>query len=263
MTTFDTHAAPSSTTVAPDRPQPLAVVTGASRGLGLALARALATRDWAIVMTARTPSTLAAAADQVRSTTGTKRGRGGTTTVRTVAGDIADADHRARVADVVAGLGRLDLLVNNAGTLGPSPLPRLEDLPPDDFVDLLTTNVVAQMAMFQAMRPHLASGATVVNITSDAAVGAWEGWGGYGAGKAALDHVSAVLAVEHPDLHVHAVDPGDLHTDMHQAAFPGEDISDRTAPEEVAPTIVDLVEDVPPSGRHRVADLRIGQRVGA
>jgi NAD(P)-dependent dehydrogenase (short-subunit alcohol dehydrogenase family) len=238
--------------VAEDRP--LAVVTGASRGLGRAIAEELVDRGWRVVVTARTPATLAATAAALRRRA-MGAGRHRATAVSIVAGDVGDAAHRRELAATVTRLGPLELLVNNAGTLGPSPLPRLEDLAPGAFADLLATNVVAQLAVVQALLPHMATGATIIDVTSDAAVGAWEGWGGYGATKAALDHVGAVLAVEHPDLHVHAVDPGDLRTAMHQAAFPGEDIGDRPPPETVAPTIVDLVERRVPSGRHRAVDL--------
>ena len=154
--------------------------------------------------------------------------------VTAVAGDVADPRHRAALAEAVGP--RLDLLVNNASDLGPSPLPPLADLPPDELLRVLAVNTVAPLALVQAVLPALrGAGGRVVNISSDAAVEAYEGWGGYGASKAALDQLTAVLAVEHPELRVYAVDPGDMATDMHQAAFPGEDISDRPAPETVVP----------------------------
>lgn len=223
---------------------PLAVVTGASRGLGRALARGLAADGWALVLDARTPSDLAAVGAEVDHAP----------TVRLVTGDVADAGHRAELASAAATIGPVDLLVNNAGALGPSPLPHLVDLDPEAFADLLAVNTVAPLAVLQALRPHLAPGATICNVTSDAAHGAWPGWGGYGASKAALEQVTAVLAAEHPDLHVHAVDPGDLRTAMHQRAFPGEDISDRPEPATVVPAFLALVAARLPSGRHGLSD---------
>ena len=177
-----------------------------------------------------------------------------TALVTAVPGDDADPAHRRALADAV-GL-RLDLLVNNASELGPSPLPHLADLDPGDFLRILTVNAVAPLAVVQAVLPALrAARGTVVNISSDAAVEAYEGWGGYGASKAALDQLSAVLAVEQPDLRVLTVDPGDMATDMHQAAFPGEDISDRPAPESVVPALLALLDGDLPSGRYRAADI--------
>jgi len=222
-----------------------AVVTGASQGLGRAVATGLARHGWEVVVTARTARDLLDAADDLAQTT----------TVTAVVGDVTDPAHRHDLATTVAALGPVDLLVNNASTLGPSPLPRLEHLAPDDLRTLLDTNVVAPMAVVQALRPHLADDATIIDISSDAAIGAWEGWGGYGASKAALDHLTAVLAVEHPTWHVHAVDPGDLRTAMHQRAFPDQDISDRPLPETVVEPIMALVEARAPSGRHRAKDL--------
>lgn len=222
-----------------------AVVTGASQGLGRALATGLARDGWELVLTARTPADLHRAARELAPLT----------TVTPVVGDVTDPVHRRDLARVVAGRGPIDLLVNNASTLGPSPLPRLEHLAPDDLGRILDTNVVAPLAIIQVLAPHLSPDATVLNVSSDAAIGAWEGWGGYGASKAALDHVSAVLAVEHPSWHVHALDPGDLRTAMHQRAFPGEDIRDRPLPATVVAPVLALVDTPRPSGRIRVADL--------
>jgi NAD(P)-dependent dehydrogenase (short-subunit alcohol dehydrogenase family) len=221
-----------------------ALVTGASRGLGRALATALADRGWRLVLDGRDPDRLA--------TTVAALGR--PELVTAVPGDVADPDHRAAL---VAAVGpRLDLLVNNASALGPSPLPPLADLPTEGFQQVLATNVVAPLALLQAVLPALrrATG-IVVDISSDAAVEAYAGWGGYGASKAALDQLTAVLAVEHPELRVYAVDPGDMATEMHQAAFPGEDISDRPAPETVVPALLALVDGGLPSGRYRAADV--------
>jgi NAD(P)-dependent dehydrogenase (short-subunit alcohol dehydrogenase family) len=221
-----------------------ALVTGASRGLGRALSAALADRGWRLVLDGR---------DAERLTT-TVAALPHPELVTAVPGDVADPQHRAALAEAVGP--QLDLLVNNASNLGPSPLPQLADLPPEEFLRVLTVNTVAPLALVQAVLPalRLAHG-TVVDISSDAAVEAYAGWGGYGASKAALDQVTAVLAVEHPELRVFAVDPGDMATDMHQSAFPGEDISDRPAPETVVPALFALLDGDLPSGRYRAADL--------
>jgi NAD(P)-dependent dehydrogenase (short-subunit alcohol dehydrogenase family) len=221
-----------------------ALVTGASRGLGRALSAALADRGWRLVLDGRDAERLATAVAALPHPE----------LVTAVPGDVADPQHRAALAEAVGP--RLDLLVNNASNLGPSPLPQLADLPPEEFLRVLTVNTVAPLALVQAVLPalRLAHG-TVVDISSDAAVEAYAGWGGYGASKAALDQVTAVLAVEHPELRVFAVDPGDMATDMHQSAFPGEDISDRPAPETVVPALFALLDGDLPSGRYRAADL--------
>ena len=226
---------------------PVAIVTGASRGLGLALATALHAAGWQLVLDARDGDRLASAVE----------GLPFPDRVTALTGDVADPAHRAALAAAVpAGL---DLLVANASDLGPSPLPRLSDLPPDEFLRVLAVNTVAPLALVQAVVPALRStGGRVVNISSDAAVEAYEGWGGYGASKAALDQLTAVLAVEHPELRIYAVDPGDMATDMHQAAFPGEDISDRPAPESVVPGLLALLDGDLPSGRYRAADVLAG-----
>ncbi|HEY0358818.1 MAG TPA: SDR family oxidoreductase [Mycobacteriales bacterium] len=221
-----------------------ALVTGASRGLGRALSAALADRGWRLVLDGRDAERLATAVAALPHPE----------LVTAVPGDVADPQHRAALAEAVGP--RLDLLVNNASNLGPSPLPQLAELPPEEFPRVHTVNTVAPLAHVQAVLPalRLAHG-TVVDISSDAAVEAYAGWGGYGASKAALDQVTAVLAVEHPELRVFAVDPGDMATDMHQSAFPGEDISDRPAPETVVPALFALLDGDRPSGRYRAADL--------
>jgi NAD(P)-dependent dehydrogenase (short-subunit alcohol dehydrogenase family) len=204
--------------------QPTALITGAGRGLGLALARALL-------------------AD-------------GLPGAFVVPGDVTDPAHRDALAAAVRGLGRLDLLVNNASDLGPSPLPRLADVPLAAARRVYEVNVLAPLALTQLFLPLLrASRGAVLNISSDAAVGAYDGWGAYGSSKAALDQLTAVLAAEEPELAAYAVDPGDMRTEMHQAAFPGEDISDRPEPESVVPALLRLVATRPPSGRVRAADL--------
>jgi NAD(P)-dependent dehydrogenase (short-subunit alcohol dehydrogenase family) len=223
---------------------PTALVTGASRGLGRALATALNRRGWRLVVDGRDADRLAAA------TAGLPRAE----LVTAISGDVADPSHRDALAAAVGP--RLDLVVHNASELGPSPLPRLADLVPGELERILRVNVVAPLALTQRLLPalHGARG-RVLTISSDAAVEAYAGWGGYGASKAALDQLSAVLAAEEPELRVYAVDPGDMATDMQQAAFPGEDISDRPAPETVVPALLALFDGDLPSGRYRAADL--------
>ncbi len=194
-----------------------AVITGASQGLGLALARRLAADGWALVIDARRPDRLAVAADELRDVT----------RVAAIAGDITDPDHRLQLATAARLLGPVRLVVNNASTLGESPLPALDTIDPDVLRRTFDVNVVAPIALVQLLAPALAPGATIVNVTSDAAAEAYPTWGGYGASKAALEHAGRVLAVEHPEWRVLTVDPGDMRTEMHQDAFPGEDIGDR------------------------------------
>jgi len=229
----------------------VAIVTGASRGLGEALAAGLARRGWSLVVDGRDRTTLDAAADlvQAHAAPGVR--------VVALAGDITDIEHRQDLVAAAFDLGGLDLVVNNAGTLGAAPLPSLADYPLGDLRDAFEVNVVAPLGLVQEALPLLldAPHPRVLNVTSDAAVEAYEGWGGYGAGKAALEHLGAVLAVEFPALTVWSVDPGDLRTTMHQAAFPGEDISDRPEPATVVPAFVELIGSDRPSGRHRAAEM--------
>ena len=173
-----------------------------------------------------------------------------------VAGDVADPAHRRELVDVAAELGGARLLVNNASTLGASPLPVLADLDAVTYLRLLEVNLVAPLALSAGLLPQLRRHTGVVlNITSDAAVEAYETWGGYGSAKAGLDHASRVLAAEEPRVRVYAVDPGDMRTQMHQDAFPGQDISDRPEPRSVVPALLRLVESDLPAGRYRAADL--------
>ena len=224
-----------------------ALVTGASRGLGRALAAGLAREGFDLIIDARDAVALDAAAGALRAAGGA---------VTALPGDITDPAHRAELLAAAAAAGRLDLLVNNAGTLGASPLPALADYPPDELRAAFEANVIAPIALTQLVLPLLrASGGAVLNITSDAAVEAYTGWGGYGAAKAALEQASNVLAAEEPTLRVWWADPGDLRTDMHQLAFPGEDISDRPEPASVVPAFVRLVTQRLPSGRYRAAHL--------
>jgi NAD(P)-dependent dehydrogenase (short-subunit alcohol dehydrogenase family) len=221
----------------------VAIVTGASRGLGLALARALAGRGWRLIVDARGAEALDAAAAGLAGATA-------------IPGDVADAAHRRALVAAAEEAGRLDLLVNNASTLGASPLPPLSEYPLDTLEDVLRVNVLAPLALVQEALPLLArSGGRIVNVSSDAAVEAYEGWGGYGASKAALDQLTNVLAAEQPGLKVYAVDPGDMNTQMHQDAYPGEDISDRPPPEDSVPGLLELVEGDRPSGRYRASEL--------
>jgi len=227
----------------------VAVITGASRGLGRALALALADRHWSLVVDARTRSDLAAAADELEAV--------GAVKVTAISGSVAEDTHREWIAYEVERLGGLDLLVNNASLLGPSPQPRLAGYPVDTLRQVYDVNVVAPLALTQALLPSLRRAAgTVINISSDAAVEAYEGWGGYGSSKAALDHLSAILAAEEPGVRVYAFDPGDMRTRMHQEAFPGEDISDRPEPETVVPALLRLLDERPPSARYRLAALQ-------
>jgi NAD(P)-dependent dehydrogenase (short-subunit alcohol dehydrogenase family) len=222
-----------------------ALLTGASRGLGLALARGLAERGWNLILTARDPERLRLVRDELAVRTH----------VAAIAGDVTDAHHRAALAVLARGHAGLDAVINNAGALGPSPQPALLDYPLDILADVYQTNVLAPLGVLQAVHRELKQGACVINITSDAAVNAYEGWGGYGSSKAALEQLSAVLAAENPEITVYWVDPGDLRTDMHQAAFPGEDISDRPLPEVRVPAIIRLLESDLPSGRYVAAQL--------
>jgi NAD(P)-dependent dehydrogenase (short-subunit alcohol dehydrogenase family) len=223
---------------------PSALVTGASAGLGRALAAALAERGWRLVVDARDAARLTAAVSALPRPD----------LVTPVPGDVGDPAHRRALADAVGT--RLDLLVLNASTLGPSPLPRLAELPPADFEAILRTNAIAPLALTQLLLPALrAASGRIVAISSDAAVEPYEGWGGYGASKAALDQVVAVLGAEEPAVRVYSVDPGDMRTEMHQAAYPGEDISDRPEPETVVPNLLAVIDGDLPGGRYRAADI--------
>ncbi|MGQ4596698.1 SDR family NAD(P)-dependent oxidoreductase [Nocardia sp. R6R-6] len=224
-----------------------ALITGASAGFGSALARALIGQGWQVLGTARRADRLAAVAAEL-----------GPAFVA-IPGDVTDPAHRARLADTARGAGELGLVVNNASRLGPSPLARLADYPIDEFEQVLGTNVVAPLAILQFTLPLLGPGGTVVNISSDAAVEPYPEWGGYGSSKAALDQLTAVLGAERPELSIYAFDPGDMRTEMHQAAFPGVDISDRPQPETVVPALLRLLAEKPKSGRYTAADFTVGR----
>ena len=220
---------------------PTAIITGASRGLGLALARALDERGWRLVLDARGADALEAAASEL-------------TNAVAVPGDVTDPRHR-RALVALAG-PQVDLLVNNASILGPSPQPELADYPIDVLEDVYRVNTLAPLALTQLALPHIPDGGVILNITSDAGIEAYDGWGGYGSSKAAFEQWTAILGVELPRLRVYAVDPGDMRTQMHQEAFPDEDISDRPLPEESVPALLALVDGELQSGRYRAHDLR-------
>lgn len=223
---------------------PNAIVTGGSKGFGRALAADLVREGWTVIIDGRDHAAL----NDVATALGDA--------VRPIAGDVTDGAHRSALLDEAARSGGLDLLVNNAGSLGPTPLPRLADLSANELTSLFVVNVVAPLSLAQLALPLLrAEHGAIVNVTSDAAVEAYEGWGAYGTSKAALEQLSNVLSVEEPDVRVWWLDPGDMRTAMHQAAFPGEDISDRPSPEDASPCVVRLLRERPPSGRVRARDL--------
>jgi NAD(P)-dependent dehydrogenase (short-subunit alcohol dehydrogenase family) len=226
-----------------------ALITGGSKGFGLALATTLVRDGWNVVIDGRDPAVLAEAVRTLQTLSTSKA-------VKAIAGDVADPGHRDALLAAVEELGRLDLLVNNASTLGPSPQPNLADYPIRELERVLAVNVVAPLALVQAALPLLRSSqGTIVNVTSDAAVEGYAGWGGYGSSKAALEQMSNVLATEETDVRVYWFDPGDMRTEMHQAAFPGEDISDRPLPETVVPALQRLLGGGAASGRFRATEL--------
>ncbi len=226
-------------------PQRTALITGASRGLGLALSRGLARRGWNLILTSRDPERLRPVRNELAEVTH----------VAALAGDLTNPSHRQALAVLARGHAGLDAVINNAGILGPSPQPELLDYPLDVLVEVYLANVIAPLGLLQAVREELKPGARLINVTSDAGVSAYPGWGGYGSSKAALEQLSAVLASENPDLRIYWVDPGDMRTDMHQAAFPGQDIGDRPLPEARVPGFVRLLESDLPSGRYGTADV--------
>jgi NAD(P)-dependent dehydrogenase (short-subunit alcohol dehydrogenase family) len=224
----------------------VALITGASRGLGLALARELAAQGWSLVVDARGADGLERARAELAANA----------TVQALLGDVAEEPHRREIIEAAGHLGGLDLLVNNASLLGPSPQPTLADYPIDVLEHVYRANVFGPLRLVQLALPILRSpGGTIVNVTSDAATEAYEGWGGYGSSKAALEQMSNVLAAERPDLRVYWVDPGDMDTRMQQEAYPGEDVSDRPPPEASVPGLLRLIEGDLPSGRYRARDI--------
>jgi NAD(P)-dependent dehydrogenase (short-subunit alcohol dehydrogenase family) len=222
-----------------------AIITGGSMGLGRALALALHELGWRVVIDGRHAETLAAVVAE-----------GGDDRIVGVAGDVTDPAHRQHLVEVASSGGDLELLVNNASTLGPTPMPALAAYPLDELASVFEVNVTAPLALIQLALPAFVEGrGRIINVSSDAGVEGYEGWGGYGSSKAALDQLTRVLAAEHPELGIYAVDPGDMRTAMHQAAFPGEDISDRPPPEESVPGLLALVLGELPSGRYQARDV--------
>jgi NAD(P)-dependent dehydrogenase (short-subunit alcohol dehydrogenase family) len=229
------------------QPSPVAIVTGASRGFGKAVTAALLDRGWTVVADARRAHELKATVAELNSDR-----------LIGLPGDVTDASHRDALLTAAIEAGPLGLLVNNASRLGPSPQPPLADYPPAELRAVYETNVFAPLALIRAALPALGDNAgVIVNLSSDAAVEPYPGWGGYGSSKAALDQLSAVLATEASAVAVYAFDPGDMRTEMHQAAFPGEDISDRAEPEAKVPALLHLLDARPAPGRYRAADLAL------
>lgn len=233
---------------------PVAVVTGGSRGLGFALTSSLIGDGWRVAIDGRDPQALAEAVRSLRDVA-VGAGCDAVKAVVGISGDVADPAHRAALLAAASALGPVALLVNNASVLGPSPLPPLADYPLDALTDVFAVNVVGPLALIQATLGDLRrTGGTIINVTSDAAVEGYPGWGGYGSSKAALEQLSRVLAAEEPEVRVYWFDPGDMRTAMHQEAFPGEDIADRPEPTSVVPALRRLLREAPPSGRYRAAD---------
>jgi NAD(P)-dependent dehydrogenase (short-subunit alcohol dehydrogenase family) len=226
-----------------------ALITGSSRGLGLALARQLAKKEWGLIIDARDSKSI----EQVHTELAER------TKVIAIPGDVTDPSHREALAEAVKTLGGLDALVNNASFLGPSPQPSLLNYPLDALEQVYRTNVVAPLALIQALHATFRPNACILNITSDAGVEAYSGWGGYGSSKAALEHLSHILAEENPSLRVHWVDPGDMRTQMQQEAFPDEDISDRPLPEESVPGLMTLIGEGLASGRYHARELAVSK----
>jgi NAD(P)-dependent dehydrogenase (short-subunit alcohol dehydrogenase family) len=222
-----------------------ALITGASRGLGLALAHQLAQNGWGLIIDARGKKALEQAREEISAKT----------KVIAIPGDVTAESHRKKLFKAAQELGGVDLLMNNASLLGPSPQPQLLEYPLDALEDVYRANVVAPLALIQTLHSALKPGACIINVTSDAGVEAYSGWGGYGSSKAALEHLSHILAEENPSLRIYWVDPGDMRTQMQQEAFPDEDISDRPLPEESVPGLMALIEGKEPSGRYRAREV--------
>jgi NAD(P)-dependent dehydrogenase (short-subunit alcohol dehydrogenase family) len=231
----------------------VAIVTGASKGLGRALAAGLAVRGWSVVIDARSRVDLEEAAEKIRSAAPPE------VTVSAIAGDVASSSHRRELVEAALGLGGVDLLVNNASTLGVSPMPELASYPLESLREVLEVDLISPVALFGASIEGLrrSGNPRLLNITSDASVEHYERWGGYGLAKAALDHATGTIGAENPWLRAWTVDPGDLRTEMHQRAFPGEDISDRPMPESAIPAFISLISGNLPSGRYRASEIAL------
>jgi Short-chain dehydrogenases of various substrate specificities len=221
-----------------------ALITGASRGLGRSLAAALAERGWSLLLTARNAQDLEATREALKHLA----------PITAIAGDVSDPAHRARLAEEVRAWGRLDLLVNNAAVLGPSPRPSLLELSPEELERICRVNAVAPIAMVQALHEFLPPGACIVNLSSDAAPECFEGWGGYGASKAMLDHLSGTLALENPQWRVYWVDPGEMRTRLYEESFPGDNLDYLHPPEVSVPRFLELIQGKSPSGRYFAQD---------
>lgn len=229
-----------------------ALITGASRGLGLALARRLAGEDWGLIIDARSRKAL----EETRTRLlGRNNGSSGVPHLVAISGSVTSESHRRKLLTAARELGGLDAVINNASYLGPSPQPNLLDYPLEALQKVYETNVLAPLALLQVLRPVIKTDACILNITSDAGIEPYAGWGGYGSSKAALEHLSAILAEENPAWHVYWVDPGDMRTQMQQEAFPNEDISDRPLPEESVPGLITLLDGTHPSGRYKAREL--------
>jgi NAD(P)-dependent dehydrogenase (short-subunit alcohol dehydrogenase family) len=230
-----------------------ALITGASRGLGLALARGLADHGWRLIIDARGAAALETARAELAQRT----------RVAAIAGDVTQPDHRAALASAAQAAGGIDALINNASLLGPSPQPALLSYPLGTLAEVYATNVIAPLALLQALSGQLKPGARIINVTSDAGVEAYAGWGGYGSSKAALEHLSAILAAENPDRLIYWVDPGDMNTQMLQEAYPGEDVSDRALPDASVPGFLALLgadgSPARPSGRYAAREIGVAQ----
>lgn len=224
-----------------------ALVTGASKGLGYALAESLAHKGWNLLINARNAKKLLEAKNQLSQFTN----------VIAISGDVRDELHLLQLTEAVqANQWQLNLVVNNASALGISPMPYLLDHSIDDLHIIIHTNMIAPISLLQKVKPFLADNATIINISSDAGAEAYENWGAYGGSKAGLDHMTTILGKENPQYRIYAFDPGDMRTDMHQAAFPGQDISDRLLPAEKAvPAINLLIENDFPNGRYTTSQL--------
>jgi NAD(P)-dependent dehydrogenase (short-subunit alcohol dehydrogenase family) len=224
-----------------------ALITGASKGLGYALAEHLAQNGWNLLINARNAKQLLEARNHLEQFT----------KVIAISGDVRDELHLLQLAEALeSNQWQPDLVVNNASALGVSPMPHLLDHPVEDLHVIFHTNMIAPISLLQKVKPYLKSDATIINVSSDAGAGAYETWGAYGGSKAGLDHMTDILAKEYPAWRFYAFDPGDMRTEMHQAAFPGQDISDRPLPtEQAVPAIIRLIENELPGGRYTASAL--------